>query len=80
MTPPADPGGVEVVTKVTVPVLPVVVSVSVNDALLASVVEFVNGAVWVIVVGGGGVKIEPLTATCSPTPLSELPALLVSPE
>jgi len=40
-----------VVTKVTVPVLPVVVSVSVNDALLASVVEFVNGAVWVIVVG-----------------------------
>jgi hypothetical protein len=56
LIPPADPGGAEVVVKVTAPVLPVVVSVSVNDALLISVVEFENGAVWMIVVwaGGGG--------------------------
>ena len=40
--------------KVTAPVLPVVVSVLVNEALLAGVVELENGAVWVIVVGVGG--------------------------
>jgi hypothetical protein len=56
LIPPADPGGAEVVTKVTAPVLPVVVSVSENDELLVGVVESESGAVWVIVVeaGGGG--------------------------
>jgi hypothetical protein len=56
LIPPEDPGAGEVVVKVTAPALPVVVSVSVNDELLAGVVEFENGAVWVIVfgVGGGG--------------------------
>jgi hypothetical protein len=72
LIPPVDPGGAVVVVKRTAPVLPVVVSVSVNDELLVGVVEFENGAVWMIVVWvGGGVTTAALTAT-EPVPL-ELP-------
>ena len=69
LIPPVDPGGAVVVVKRTAPVLPVVVSVSVNDELLVGVVEFENGAVWMIVVWvGGGVTTAALTVT-EPVPL-----------
>ena len=51
LIPPVEPGGAVVVVKPTAPVLPVVVSLSVNDELSDGVVEFENGAVWVIVTG-----------------------------
>jgi hypothetical protein len=67
-----DPGGAVVVVKRTAPVLPVVVSVSVNDELLVGVVEFEKGAVWMIVVGGGGGGPAAATTATEPVPL-ELP-------
>ena len=51
LMPPEAPGGADVVAKVTGPVLPVVVSLSLKVALPSVVAAFEKGAVWVSVTG-----------------------------